>query len=91
MEMLKLVEECVLLHGTPACHSTCFIGISRACAGFLAQMIGLTQTAAAKLCADKIRVNCVAPTAVATVRLVLLPMLSLLLTPSRSTGDLNTC
>ena len=31
------------------------------------QVIGLTQTAAAKLCSDKIRVNCVAPTSVATV------------------------
>lgn len=29
-------------------------------------VIGLTQTAAAKLCADKIRVNCVAPTSVET-------------------------
>lgn len=46
------------------------------------QVIGLSQTAAAKLCADKIRVNCVAPTAVATVRLILLP-----LTPSCSTDS----
>lgn len=41
------------------------------------QVIGLSQVAAAKLCADKIRVNCVAPTAVATVRRAPLPTLDL--------------